>query len=285
MVDHRDARRIRQGGARLFGRDGVFELDRNGFGVTDEYRDTDAGCGDLDLGIQNLLGLDHHLPFLLGVAVFHEDVDVRNDVEGDGLGERLHVVVFRLVHEDAAGLIEQFVHAFLAGAGRRLIGRDDNPRDIADVVQRFQRHHHLDGRAVGVGDDVLPGIAGDGLRIDLRHHQRNVRVHPEVGRIVDDDRAGGRGAGREVRRDFRAGAGQHDVGSLEVEPVETGNAQHVVLAKRHLDADGALGRERGHVVRTHPALGKDLQHFVPDGARGADDRVLDRHGPSPVRKA
>jgi hypothetical protein len=56
--------------------------------------------------------------------------------------------------EDALGLVEQLVHAFLAGAGDRLIGRDDDALDLG-VVQRLQRHHQLRGRAVRVGDDVL----------------------------------------------------------------------------------------------------------------------------------
>src|SRR3546814_7433196 len=69
-----------------------------------------------DVCSSDLLGLGYHLPLFLGVAVIHEDVDVRNDVEGDLLGEflRLH----RLVHVDAAGLIEQLVHA--RSEGRRV---------------------------------------------------------------------------------------------------------------------------------------------------------------------
>jgi hypothetical protein len=40
--------------------------------MADEHRYVNAGRGELDLGIENLLGLDHHLPFFLGVPVFHE---------------------------------------------------------------------------------------------------------------------------------------------------------------------------------------------------------------------
>src|SRR3546814_5189573 len=48
-----------------------------------------AGGMHLDLRVDDLLGLDHHLPFLLGRAVVQEDVDMGNDVEGDLLGELL----------------------------------------------------------------------------------------------------------------------------------------------------------------------------------------------------
>jgi hypothetical protein len=41
----------------------------------------------LIFGIEDLLGLDHHLPLFLGRSVVEEVVDVRDDVEGDLLGE------------------------------------------------------------------------------------------------------------------------------------------------------------------------------------------------------
>jgi hypothetical protein len=61
----------------------------DGLGMRDEHRHADAGRRQLDLRVEDLLGLDHHLPFLLGRAVLHEDVDVGNDVEGDPLGNFL----------------------------------------------------------------------------------------------------------------------------------------------------------------------------------------------------
>src|SRR3712207_8971940 len=47
----------------------LLELDVNGFRMADEYRDTHAGGSQLDLGIEDLLGFDHHLPLFLRVAV------------------------------------------------------------------------------------------------------------------------------------------------------------------------------------------------------------------------
>jgi hypothetical protein len=57
--------------------------------MADEDRHADAGCGDLDLGIEDLLGLGHHLPLFLGRSVLKENVDMRDHVEGDLLGEFL----------------------------------------------------------------------------------------------------------------------------------------------------------------------------------------------------
>ena len=57
--------------------------------MADEDGHAHAGRRDRDIGIEDLAGLDLHLPFLLGRAVVHEDVDMGDAVEGDLLGEAL----------------------------------------------------------------------------------------------------------------------------------------------------------------------------------------------------
>ena len=86
------------------------------------------------------------------------------------------------------GLRPELVHPLLAGARDRLVGAHDHPPDPGGVVQRLEGHDHLDRRAVRVGDDPL--VLGDVVRVDLGHDQRDVGVHPEGARVVDDDRAG-----------------------------------------------------------------------------------------------
>ena len=144
--------------------------------------------------VEDLLGLDHHLPLLLGSTVLHEGVDMRNDVERDLLGESLPLD--RRIHVDRAGLIEQLVHRLAAGAGDGLVGGDDDAPDARNVMQRLQRHHHLHGGAIRIGDDVAPGIAGQGLRVYLGHDERHIRVHAELRGVVDDDGARRRRLGR-----------------------------------------------------------------------------------------
>jgi len=46
-------------------------------------------------------------------------------------------------------------------------------------VQRPQHRHRGHRRAVGVGDYPLAGLA-DGGRVDLRHDQRDVRIHRQA---------------------------------------------------------------------------------------------------------
>ena len=134
-------------------RDRIGELDVHRLRVADEHRHAHAGGGELDLGVEDLLGLDHHLPLFLGVAVLHEHVDVGDHVEGDALGELLGLDVLQRV--DRLGLAIELVQPILAGAGHRLIGRDDDALDGRLVVQRLQRDDELRGRAVRIGDDVL----------------------------------------------------------------------------------------------------------------------------------
>jgi hypothetical protein len=51
--------------------------------MADKDRHPHAGGRELDLRVDDLLGLGDHLPFFLGRAVVHEDVDMRDHVEGD----------------------------------------------------------------------------------------------------------------------------------------------------------------------------------------------------------
>ena len=131
---------------------------------------------------------------------------------------------------DALGLVPELVHRLLARARDRLVGRDDDPLDPRAVVQRLQRHHHLRGRAVGVGDDVLGGVALDRVRVHLRHDQRHLGVVAVERRVVDHDAAGLGGDRRVLLRRVRTDGEERDVPAGEVEAVEVERLQG--LARR-----------------------------------------------------
>ena len=78
--------------------------------MPDEDRHTHAGRGELDLRVEDLLGLDHHLPFFLGRPIVEEDIDMRDHVEGDLFGED-RGFDFLTVHEHASGLIPKLIHS------------------------------------------------------------------------------------------------------------------------------------------------------------------------------
>ena len=73
-------------------------------------------------------------------------------------------------------------------------------------VQGAHRDDHRQGGAVGAGHEG-PGPRAHRVRVDLGDDQRNVRVHPEGGGVVDDDGAPGRSDRRPV--------GGHLVGDVE----------------------------------------------------------------------
>ena len=233
-----------------------------------EHRHAHAGRGELDLGIENLLGLDHHLPFLLGRAVFHEDVDMRNDVEGDLLGEDLWLG--RIGDEDALGLVPQLVHRFLARAGHRLIGGDDHALDLGEIVQRLQHHDELRGRAIRVGDDVLLGEARHGVGVHFRHDERNVGVVAPAGGIVDDDAALRADPWAPLLGDGRARRHQGEVDAAEVEILEVA-AFEALIAEGHLDAHRPARGDGEHLVGGKLPLGEDIEHLPADIAGGSDD--------------
>jgi hypothetical protein len=148
-------------------------------------------------------------------------------------------------------------------------------------VQRFERHHHLDGRAVGISDDVALAKAFERLAVDLRHDQRHVLVHAELRGVVDHHAARRRGA-RGVHLGHRsAGREQAKVEPFEVEILERADRQDLVLAEAHLLAGRGPRGERHHLVDRKPALGENAQHLVPDRAGRADHRHAITHVPCP----
>ena len=143
LIDQHHAGGFAQDILGLFGAQLVLELDIDRFAVADENRHPHASGGDLDLGVHDLLGFDHHLPFFLGRSVIQEAVDMRDHIERDLLGE-LHRHA-GIANKDVAALLEQFVHSVFARARHRLIGGDHHALDLCRIVQGFQHHDHLRG--------------------------------------------------------------------------------------------------------------------------------------------
>ena len=181
-----------------------------------------------------------------------------------------------LVGVDRLGLREQFVHAVLAGARHRLIGRDHHALDRRLVVQRLQRDDELRGRAVRIGDDVLLGEAGDRIGIHFRHDQRHVRIHAPGRGIVDHDRAGGADLRRPFLRHRAARRHQADVDVGEIVVLERFDLQGAV-AIGDFDAHAAARGQRHDLVGRKFALGQNVEHLAPDIAGGADHCDLVTH--------
>ena len=275
LVEEHDAGRLTQDALGFLDRNRPFEFDVDRFGMADEHRHAHAGGGDEDVGGQDLVGLLRHLQLFLGVTVIarigaDEAVDVRNDVEGDLLGKFARRE--RIADEDGAAFFEQFVHAFLAGARNRLIGRHDDAADAGGIVQRLERHHHLRRRTIRVGDDVALFIAVDGFGVHLGHDQRHIGFHAEQAGVVDDGAAGGGGFGGIDFGGARAGGEQRHVPARKIEMLDVVDLQ---LAAGIAEIDDVAGRtrrcHRGDIGEREFALGQDVEHFAPDIAGRADD--------------
>ena len=145
-----------------------------------------AGCIHTNgVVTKDLLGLPGHFHLFLGIAIVQEYVNLRQHVEGDLL--RIHLAGGRSAIEQVRGLFRELFNGQFAGAGNRLIGRDVDALDANLVVYRFQRHQHLYGGAIRIGDDVAIGIVGNPLWIDLWNHQRNIVFVAEMRGVVDHD--------------------------------------------------------------------------------------------------
>src|SRR5262249_10315992 len=152
--------------------DWLFKLDIYRLGVADEDRHTHARRNDLNVGIENLLRLDHHLPFFLGEAGVEEIVDVRNDVERDLLREVLSLDW--IGYEDSSCLPEKLVHGIFSGARHRLVRGDDNTLDLSFVVKGLQSDNKLRCGAIGICDDPFAGAPIKYACIDLGHDERHL---------------------------------------------------------------------------------------------------------------
>ena len=87
LVDDEATRRFAQDGARCAAVIGFSNSTFTASRMADEHGHAHASDRDLDVGIENLLRLDHHLELFLRVAGIEEVADVRNHVVGDLLGE------------------------------------------------------------------------------------------------------------------------------------------------------------------------------------------------------
>ena len=255
---------------RLLRRNLALELDIHCFRMADEHRHAHAGRGQFDLGVEDLLGLDHHLPLFLGRPVVEEAVDMRNHIERDLLGKL--ACLGTVADEDVARLLEQLVHAFFACARYRLISRNDDALDLGIVMQRLERDDQLRGRAVRIGDDIALHIAGDRLRVHLWHDQRHIGVHAIERRIVDH-RAARSGKARRVDLcPFRSDGEQRHIPTGGIEIVDVLDLEHLA-AVTQLDFGALTARRRNgrDLVDRELPLGKDVEHLAPDIARRAHD--------------
>src|SRR6185312_2204394 len=181
------------------------------------------------------------------------------------------------------GLGRQLLDAAASGARYRLVGSDVDALYADRIVDGFQRHHHLDGAAVGVGDDVARLVSGKRCGVHLRHHQGHIVVIAEARGVVDDDAARGAGLGRIFLRDGGTGGEEADLRLPEVEVAELAHRE-LAVAEAHLAARRAFAGERIDLAHRELALGQDLQHgFAHGTGRTYHGNIESLHSVSCIR--
>ena len=236
-------------------------------GVPVEHRH--AHCGRIDqdgVVFHDFLGFPHHFHFLLGVAVFHEHVDLRQHGERDAF--RVYLDFDILLIEQRAGLRGQFINRFLAGAGHGLVCRDVDARDAHRILDRLQSNQHLDGRAVWVGDDATVLVLRDGMRVHFRHHQWNIFVITEMRGVIDHHATGCRGERRIFFRHAAARREQADLRLGKVKPLHVNNSDFLAV-KCHRRTCRTAGGQRIKIAHRKLALLQNSQHRLAHRASRA----------------
>ena len=107
------------------------------------------------------------------------------------------------------------------------------------------------------------------LRIDLRHHQRNVIYIAEIAGVIDDHSAGSHSVGCVELAGLSAGK-KGDVDALEGSGSSGGNSIFLT-AESDLFALGTFGSQQAQLPDGEITLGQDFHELVSYGAAGADD--------------
>ena len=118
------------------------------------------------------------------------------------MGKDIEVNFVRVHHLWGSALAfgHHLVYGSFAGACYGLVGRDHDALDAVALAQRLQGQDHLNGGAIGVGNDFV--ACGEFFGIDFGHHQLFAGVHSPGGGVVNDYRA----YFRKLRRPFQGGA-------------------------------------------------------------------------------
>ena len=280
IVSELDPRCLGQERSRLLRRDRAREPGEQRHRVADRHRDADARRRDVEIrDPEDLPRLVDRLDLLAGGAVLGERVDLGEDVERHRLAEdvadreRIDIRAAELLHlvVQLLDLFGEFPRPVAARPRHGLIRGQDQRTEAGGTVQRRERHHRDDRRAVGDRDDLRRSLQR--LGIHLGDHERHVGLHPERGRLVDADRAGRGGLANERARDGRAGGGEREVHAAERVERELPD-RDLVPAERDRTARGSGRRERHQLVHRERALLQDAEHLGAHCTGRADDGDL-----------
>ena len=106
--------------------------------------------------------------------------------------------------------------------GRQQVG-NGNTRQAAIIDQRLQRRQQLAGQAVWYRDHVTVAVVAEHERVDVRHHQRHVRLQRKQAAKIDNQTTGVGGFFDIRRAGFDARGEESQLG---LGPVKVGGVLH-----------------------------------------------------------
>ncbi len=210
-----------------------------------------------------------HLHLFLGVVVAVGGVDEGDDVHGDLVGKGLDHGLLTL--GNGGHLLVELVDAVGTGAGDSLIGADDHLLNGGEIVDARDGHEGDDGAAVGVCDNalVIEGVSA----VDLRDDQRHVGLKTEGGAVVDVHGAALFDGGGEFPGHVALNRAEDKVQTVEGVLVRLLDGDVLALEGDAL-ADALGAGERTELIDGDVVLGEDLEHFLTNGARSAQNRDI-----------
>ena len=220
--------------------------------MADHHRDADAGCRDRQVGeLEDLARLSAELRLFVGLVALPRPV-------------HHEVVIGRAL--DCKG-----VHPLRSCTGDGLVRRHTDAHQPRFVVERLEHAGQRDRAAVRIRDDAVTSQRLERpLAVHLRHDERIAVDQAVRGRLVDADRAGGRGDGNELTAGRRADREEEQIDVAGTEGCGRRLFdEQLVVAERDAGARRARRRERAHVLVL--TLGEQGQRDGADRTGRTDD--------------
>ena len=136
--------------------------------ASDDRNPDSCGCYHDGIILQDLPGLIDHFHFFFSIGIIKEYITMRKAIPVDGM--RIGLLSFY-----TGPLILHLPNSLYPCSGNRLVSRNNNPFDFVGFMQGGKGQHHLYGRAIRIGNDLVIGT--DGRCIDFRHNQTLGWIH------------------------------------------------------------------------------------------------------------
>ena len=137
--------------------------------MTTHHRDTHCSGSYTDGFIaHNFLGFIYHFHLLFRVPIIKKHINLWNDIEIDW-------ILIRHFTFDSFSLIQQLIDGLYPRSCNTLISAHNNTLCFIAQVQWIKCNHHLNGRAIWIGNNFI--FCSECIGIDFRYHKFLCWIH------------------------------------------------------------------------------------------------------------